>query len=166
MCTFVRKKMKYIRNPFTKLEGYNCFGCSPSNPLGLKMNFILDGDMVTCTWSPESDYQGWYNILHGGIQATLMDEIASWVVFVKIGSSGVTQYMEIEYKKPVSIKYPVLLKAHLLNFENPKATIRVELHSQDELCTLGTLTYFVYPLEFAKKKFFYPGKEAFLENEK
>ncbi|MCX7697452.1 MAG: PaaI family thioesterase [Bacteroidales bacterium] len=155
--------MKFIRNPFVELSGYNCFGCSPTNPMGLKMQFHLDGDYVISKWTPHSHYQGWYHILHGGIQASLMDEIASWVVFVKVGSSGVTQHMEIEYKKPVPIKHPIVLKATLKYFENPRAVIQVELYSQEELCTTGIFTYFVYPFEFAKKKFYYPGIEAFFE---
>ena len=39
--------------------------------------------------------------LHGGIQATLADEISSWVVFRKFQTSGVTSRMEVRYHKPI-----------------------------------------------------------------
>ena len=79
-----------IHNPYQKIEDYNCFGCSSTNKLGLKMDFIEEEDGIYSYWTPEKHFQGWMGILHGGIQATLLDEIASWVVFVKLGKSGVT----------------------------------------------------------------------------
>jgi len=54
------------------------------------MQFFDEGDSVISTWEPTGNFQGWHNVLHGGIQATLMDEIASWVVFTKLGTTGVT----------------------------------------------------------------------------
>ena len=41
-----------------------------------------------------TEFAGFHDILHGGIQATMMDEIASWVVLVKLDTSGVTYPLE------------------------------------------------------------------------
>lgn len=68
-------------NAYADLEGYNCFGCSPTNPYGLKCKFVDEGEYVTCHWMPSENYQGFFHVLHGGIQATLIDEIASWAIF-------------------------------------------------------------------------------------
>ena len=38
--------MRRIINPYTKLEGYNCFGCSSKNDFGLQMDFFEDGDYI------------------------------------------------------------------------------------------------------------------------
>ena len=67
--------MEKLENPWLGLvdEGYNCFGCAPGNPCGLKMEFYEDGDDIVCYWTPGDNYQGWLKTLHGGIQATLMD---------------------------------------------------------------------------------------------
>ena len=154
--------MKYILNPFVKLPGYDCFGCSPNNPIGLRMQFYVKDDLVFCDWNPSEHYQGWKNVLHGGIQATLMDEIASWVVFVKIGSAGVTKTITVEYIKPVYIKWPIRLIASLVKYENPIANIKVALYSNNELCSEADVSYFVYPEEIARRKFYYPGLAAFL----
>ena len=45
--------MKKIINPWRNHEGYNCFGCSPDNPVGLHMEFYEDGDYIVSTWHPE-----------------------------------------------------------------------------------------------------------------
>lgn len=73
--------MKKIRNPFAlhKSQDYNCFGCSPDNEIGLNLEFWDTGDEIITQWMPDNKFVGYKNVLHGGIQATIMDEIASWV---------------------------------------------------------------------------------------
>ena len=63
--------MKKIINPWRNHEGYNCFGCSPDNPIGLHMEFYEDGDYIVSTWHPEHNYQGWVDTMHGGILSTI-----------------------------------------------------------------------------------------------
>ena len=65
----LRPKGKKIINPWRNHEGYNCFGCSPDNPIGLHLEFYEDGDYIVSTWHPEhrstlslrsaKNYQGW-----------------------------------------------------------------------------------------------------------
>ena len=38
--------MKQLNNPWLGIEGYKCFACAPSNPIGLKMKFFLDGEDI------------------------------------------------------------------------------------------------------------------------
>ena len=42
----LRPKGKKIINPWRNHEGYNCFGCSPDNPIGLHLEFYEDGDYI------------------------------------------------------------------------------------------------------------------------
>ena len=50
--------MKKIINPWRNHDGYNCFGCSPDNPIGLHLEFYEDGDYIVSTWHPGHNYQG------------------------------------------------------------------------------------------------------------
>jgi len=153
-----------IKNPFHKLEGYNCFGCSPDNKLGLRMHFRMEGDEVLCDWEPEGHLQGWVGVLHGGIQATLMDEIASWFVFVKLKTAGVTSKMEVKLLKQVKMnKAPFRLRASLQEMRRNIAVIKVELLMNDG--TLGAeslMHYYTFPPEVANEKLYYPGIEYFI----
>ncbi|HNW53786.1 MAG TPA: PaaI family thioesterase [Bacteroidales bacterium] len=157
-----------INNPFHKLEGYNCFGCSPANEFGLRMNFRLEGEEVVCDWEPEAHLQGWVGVLHGGIQATLMDEIASWYVFVKLQTAGVTSKMEVKLLKPVLMdKAPFRLIARLHEMRRNVAVMQVQLFMNDG--TLGAeslMHYYTYPQQVASEKLFYPGIEEFLPADK
>jgi len=158
-----RRKMRIIKNPFSQDAGYHCIGCDPHHPAGLKLRFFETDDGLVCRWKPDHGFQGYPDILHGGIQATILDEIASWFVLVKLETSGVTSKMEVEYLKPVRISQgDITVKARLREHAGKNALIETELlNGAGERCARGLLTYFVYPVEIAVKRMNYPGIEAF-----
>ncbi|MDD3739317.1 MAG: PaaI family thioesterase [Lentimicrobiaceae bacterium] len=153
-----------IANPFGEMDNYQCFGCAPDNPFGLQMKFKLEGDEVVSEWNPKEHFQGWNGVLHGGIQATLMDEIASWVVFTILETSGVTSKMQVNLVKPLKIKNgPYTLRAKLIETKNNIASVSVTLaDSNNIVCSDAIIDYFYYPVEIAKRRLFYPGIEKFL----
>lgn len=153
-----------IKNPFIHLDNYNCFGCSPNNPIGLHLEFQLDGEEVIANWRPSHNYEGWKNILHGGIQATLMDEIASWVVFSVLKTAGFTVKMNVEIHRNILITDgPVQLRAKLISKKLNLATISVGIYNyKGELCTEGTYVYYTYPREVAIEKFHFPADDSLL----
>ncbi|NVO20739.1 MAG: PaaI family thioesterase [Bacteroidetes bacterium] len=154
-----------VKNPFAGKKGYNCFGCSPDNPIGLHLDFRVEGNVVLAEWTPGENYQGWMNILHGGIQATLMDEIAGWFVLVKLGSAGVTSKMEVRLLKPAHMHHsPFHLKAELMETHWNIAMIKVELSDSQEVLVADSLMhYYIYPEEIARDRMHYPGMDAFLD---
>lgn len=158
-------KKRRITNPFTSIDQYNCFGCAPSNECGLQMEFSDEEEETVCEWQPRSHFQGYGNILHGGIISTLMDEIASWYVFTKLKTAGVTYKLEVNFKSPVyTDKGPIILRARLNNTEKRKADIRVKLFDHEgELCAEGIIGYFVFPEKWAKEKLYYPDFDSFFE---
>ena len=93
--------MKKIVNPWTGIKDYFCFGCSPENEAGVKMEFYEDGEDIVSIWHPKPQYQGWKDTLHGGIQAVLLDEICAWAIALKLQTAGVTSKMETRYLRPV-----------------------------------------------------------------
>ncbi|MBK7212789.1 MAG: PaaI family thioesterase [Bacteroidales bacterium] len=153
-----------INNPFRSREGYNCFGCSPDNPIGLKLQFHFDGEAVTSEFTPGQDFQGWSNVLHGGIQATVMDEIASWLVMAKLETAGVTSKMEVRLLKPALLdRAPFRMVATLQEMQRNIAIIKVELtDSQGQLCADSLMHYFTYPQHIAADRLHFPGIKALL----
>ncbi len=162
--------MRKIKNPYAPVatkEQYNCFGCSPHNEIGLCLDFFENGDEILAVWKPEKKYEGWAGVLHGGIQATLIDEAAAWFVFVKLKTSGVTSGLNIEYIKPAYISNKnFTVTARLVSFEKNNAAIECTLADGDGgICARGTATYFCYPEKIAKARYNYPGAEAFFSEQ-
>ncbi|MCX6244074.1 MAG: PaaI family thioesterase [Bacteroidetes bacterium] len=155
--------MRKINNPFREREGYNCFGCSPSHPSGLQLSFVEENDELIAEWEPKPQFEGYHGVLHGGIQATLLDEIASWVVYVKLKRAGVTSSMNVKYHKPVYLNGgPLILRSKVTGMRRNLADIHSGIYTASgELCSEATVTYYTFSEKVSKESFFYPGEEAF-----
>lgn len=157
--------MRKLSNPFEALPGHFCFGCSAENHQGLCMTFYEDGDEIISTWDPDPHFQGYINIVHGGVQTTLMDEIASWVVFIKLKTGGVTSRLTSRFRRPVLVdEGPLTIRARLKEHSGRIAVIDVKLYNGKKvLCAESSVEYFVLPQEKAASAMNYPGVEAFYE---
>lgn len=154
--------MKKIINPWKGLKGYYCFGCSPENPMGVKMEFYEDGDEIVSFWKPKPEYQGWLDTLHGGIQAVLLDEICAWVIVRKLQTTGVTSKMETRYRKSILTNDTLLeirasIQEQKRNIILVKATI---YNSAKEICTEAVCTYFTSSKEKSQQEMFFTSCEV------
>ena len=161
--------MRKIRNPYaaTGRPEYQCFACSPNNEIGLQLQFWDDGKDVISKWMPRKSLEGFTNVLHGGIQATLLDELASWVVQTRCKTVGVTSSMEISYRRPVQISAgEITLRGRVKEAGTRVAIIETELLGNDgKVCATALVKYFLFNHEKATTEYFYPGADAFYEAE-
>lgn len=155
-----------VHNPFASNPEHGCFCCSPHNPIGLNLNFWYDNQAQTVetVWEPEIHYQGYDGVLHGGIQSTLMDEVASWSLYLLEDTAGVTIELNIRYKRPVIIaKGAIRVVGRVSKREKNIVTLQVCLYDgKGTLCTEGLIDYYAFSREKAAKQFDYPGIDAFL----
>ncbi len=81
-----------------------CFGCGGANERGMQLTFEQDdvARRIRGVFSIGPEYQGGTAFVHGGIVATLLDEVMAKVSrFEK--DYAVTGQLNIEYLKPVPI---------------------------------------------------------------
>ncbi len=90
-------------------EGF-CFGCGKNNPIGMKLNFIKDGDAIRAEFTPDKMHQGWPGLLHGGIVMTLLDEAMSNIAY-STGQTTLTARMEVTWRQPVKVAEPLVVTA-------------------------------------------------------
>lgn len=155
-----------IKNPYIGVDNYNCFGCSPHNPIGLHLDFYEDGDYVISDWQPTKDYQGFINTLHGGIMSTLIDEIASCVIFIKIKTGGYTSNMSLRYRRNVSTtEGPIHLTAKIASIRRNLVDVEVKLYDCNQtLCVEGIVTYFTLSPEKSKEILAFPELDNFYDD--
>ncbi|MEW5701867.1 MAG: PaaI family thioesterase [Candidatus Zixiibacteriota bacterium] len=79
-----------------------CFVCGDGNRDGLHIRFFVDGDQAVAAYTPEAKYQGFQGILHGGLTATLLDEIMAKAVLSR-QRWAMTVEMNVRYKKAIPI---------------------------------------------------------------
>ncbi len=76
-----------------------CMACGKDNPQGLHLKFRFEGDDCVCDFVPARVHQGWAGVVHGGILATLLDEIMNQALYPTVGPV-VTAQMSVRYRKP------------------------------------------------------------------
>lgn len=152
-----------VPNPYVDVDGYRCFGCDPNNPIGLRLRFMSDGTTVWTDWEPRDDLEGYPGVIHGGIQATLADELAAWYIHAILGTAGVTRELKITYHTPArSSDRPFRLSATAGERVGRNLAIDVELRgASGTLFSSARCSYVVFSEEVARRRLSFPGREAF-----
>jgi acyl-coenzyme A thioesterase PaaI-like protein len=101
-----------------------CFGCSPHNEQGLQLRFVRSGPRsAECRFSAAPHLAGQATVVHGGIQATLLDEtmgIAAHMAFPRGDDVPLaTAEMKLQYRQPVPIGEPITVRAELRRADGP-----------------------------------------------
>lgn len=91
-----------------------CFVCGKRNGRGFKLDFSLDKEKKTMETIliPEEWQQGYAEIIHGGIIATLLDEVMTKLAF-ELGINAVTAEISVRFKKPVGLNDKLLVKGQI-----------------------------------------------------
>ncbi|MBW2609623.1 MAG: PaaI family thioesterase [Deltaproteobacteria bacterium] len=122
-----------------KLDGHHCFACGTENPKGLNLNFYRQGDFTCADFTPDKLYEGWDNVVHGGILSTLLDEVMSWTIIYAKKTFMVTRSMTVKYIRPVEVGTPLIVKGRIIDDSKaPKVTVMAEIRDmEDRLLTKG-----------------------------
>jgi uncharacterized protein (TIGR00369 family) len=78
---------------------HNCFACGRENPIGMRLHIELGDGTARTEWTGGDDFVGWSDKLHGGIIATLLDEVMAWAPS-SYDSWAVTAEMAVRYRSP------------------------------------------------------------------
>jgi acyl-coenzyme A thioesterase PaaI-like protein len=87
-----------------------CFICGLENPVGLKLRiYEVEPGMVETTFTAPQHFQGYPGVLHGGIIATIIDEVSgrSWMGTEDNPRFMFTAKLEVKYRKNVPIGKPL-----------------------------------------------------------
>lgn len=88
-----------------------CFGCGVKNPIGLHLEFVPVDDKVVAKKIVPREYQGYTNVVHGGIVTTLLDEAMGNFVQEKYNEQAMTGRLEIRYKHPTPVDEELKISA-------------------------------------------------------
>jgi uncharacterized protein (TIGR00369 family) len=80
-------------------DTHNCFACSPKNPYGLHLELYTDDSTVMTHITLPEQFSGWGRVVHGGILATLLDELMGWAGLYLLRRITLTEKMTVEFLK-------------------------------------------------------------------
>lgn len=127
----------------------NCFFCGKNNPQGLKLDFYWDDERKEAftDYLPERCFIGLGDILHGGIQMGLLDELMGWTSFAVGGKMAVTSDFNVKFLSPVYVQgNPIRLTCSVISQEGFRMNMEAKLTNSDGfLCTTATGTFRLLP---------------------
>ena len=88
--------------PTFEFEPHNCFACGELNEHGLRLQLHLEERRSWTEFTLVDRFEGWRGVTHGGIIATILDEVMAWALVAE-DNWGVTARMSIEFKRSVPI---------------------------------------------------------------
>jgi uncharacterized protein (TIGR00369 family) len=88
----------------------HCFGCGGANPRGMQLTFEQDDDAkrIRGKFRISADYQGGVGFVHGGIVATLLDEVMAKVSRFR-QDHALTAELTVEYLQPVPVDADLII---------------------------------------------------------
>ena len=107
----------------------SCFACS--NPSGLKLRFWHTEKGAASRCAVPATYCGFDGLVHGGIIATMLDEVSCWALFARLGKLGVTREMTTRFLKPVRTGTELILAADIVSHDPRAAMVRATVSDAD-----------------------------------
>jgi uncharacterized protein (TIGR00369 family) len=90
-----------------------CFVCGKQNTAGLGLSFSSVGDKVVAEFTLEKKFQGYKDIIHGGIIAAILDEAMIKALLSK-NIQAVTAELTVRFKAPLMTGEKVFVEAGIL----------------------------------------------------
>lgn len=110
----------------------SCFVCGESNPAGLRLRFHTDGHVVRAEFTPRPEHIGFRDVVHGGIVATILDEIMVWACAVQVRQFGYCAEMSVRYQQPLRPEQAVVATGEMVaNRRNRIFEAKAEIRSSD-----------------------------------
>jgi uncharacterized protein (TIGR00369 family) len=114
------------------VDNNRCFACGTENESGLRLIFTYgeDGRTAETRFVADAPYQGWKDLVHGGILMTLMDETMAKAA-VHGGLSVVTAEMTTKFKRPARIGALLICSAKIEDVRKRLVYARTTIRSED-----------------------------------
>ncbi|PAW89899.1 MAG: thioesterase [Pedosphaera sp. Tous-C6FEB] len=92
---------------------HSCFVCGESNAHGLNLRFTTDGHSVQTRFTPRAEHIGFKGVTHGGILATVLDEIMVWAVAASTRRFAFCAELTVRFQQPAQPGLELIASAEL-----------------------------------------------------
>ncbi|MBN2565015.1 MAG: PaaI family thioesterase [Candidatus Eisenbacteria bacterium] len=107
-----------------------CFACGKHNSDGLGMEFDFTGDEVRTSVVFPKKFQGYRDVVHGGLVSTALDE-AMVTLLNKLGYLALTAELTVRFVRPVRVEERLDITARLIEKRGKIFRLEAEAVSPD-----------------------------------
>lgn len=116
----------------------NCVVCSSSNKHGLGLSFTsLPDGSVEAMFDCNQVFEGYHNMLHGGITSTLLDGAMTNCMFAH-GIHAVTAELNIRFRHPVACCQSVTVRAWIVRSTSKLHLLQAEISQKGQIMATAT----------------------------
>ncbi len=108
-----------------------CFACGTDNPIGLQIDFTVDGDRCTAEFTPNENHVGYADTVHGGIIFSCLDDVMANVLY-KQKRKAHTAKCEIRYRQALQVGQTVLLSGWIESERRRLVVLKSEVRRKDD----------------------------------
>lgn len=121
-----------------ELPHFHCFGCDPHHPKGLRLGFDVAGpDRMGTRFTISAEYVGADRFVHGGIVATVFDDLMKWCVLRFRRLPHITVQMEQRFRRPIFAGTPLVAEAAIVeDLPNGRVRLAATLAAEDDPGTI------------------------------
>jgi uncharacterized protein (TIGR00369 family) len=99
---------------------HSCFVCGESNPIGLNLRFETNGRMVQTRFTPRPEHIGFKQVVHGGLIATVLDEIMVWACVTQTKRFAYCAELTVRFQNPLRPGEETIATAELVTNRRDK----------------------------------------------
>jgi acyl-coenzyme A thioesterase PaaI-like protein len=111
-----------------------CYGCGQGNAQGLRMTFEHREGSAECVYVAAAHLAGAPGVIHGGVQATLLDEAMGHAIHLADTAPDLdiaTVDFTLRYRRPAPTAVPLTIRARLIRAEGRDFFVSGEIVSPE-----------------------------------
>jgi len=152
-----------IELPWSVLSDYQCFGCSPHNASGLRLELESHPEGACSRFCLDRGFESYPGIVHGGLIGLICDEIMGNLIVIRHRTSAFTVSMRQRFISPLAVGVPYTCVARL----DREAESHGLFHASAEIvdadgsaCAMATATYQPFALADIRSRLTVSSPEA------
>ena len=120
-----------------------CLVCGRDNPHGLHLSSQVDPDTgsVQTTFTPDPHHIGFENIIHGGVLATVLDEIMVWSAIWVSKKACVAAELSLRFVQKAGVGRPLRAVANITRQRSRLIETTGEIRDDADLICTATAKY-------------------------
>lgn len=120
--------------------------CGEDNPVGLRARSYLVNGEIELPFVPKVEYAGWNQVTHGGLIATVLDEVMTWAAIVGSDQACFAAEFSVRLRRPLPPDVEVVARASCDGGRRGVYQTRASLQSgAGELFATATGRYMAIP---------------------